>query len=181
LLPANEVTWGMITAYMAGIGAIISTYIFSMLWERKVNPLVFTYAMLCGMVAIGSPLLSVGPWGALLIGFVAGALSTTAFIKLQPWLCRKMGVLDVMGVHNLHGLGGWFGAVVGAVLTAGIVNIYAAVGAFVIALVAGAITGVVLRVTRGKMDKQFTDESDFLLWHPEPLEMKETGELLGEF
>jgi ammonium transporter Rh len=180
LLPMNEVTWGMTTAYMAGMGAIISTYIFCMLWERRVNPLIFTYAMLAGMVAIGSPLLAVGPWGALLIGFVAGALSTTAFVKLQPWLAKTLGVLDVMGVHNLHGVGGWIGALIAAAITAGMANVYAAVGVFVISLVAGGITGIVIRFTRGDMPVQFADDTDFLLWHPEPLEVLPTGEVVTE-
>jgi len=168
-LDANLVTWGMTTAYMAGIGAIISTYIVDMLLEKKVNPLVFTYAMLAGMVSIGSPLLAVGPWGALLVGLAAGAISTVSFVKLQPWLTTKLGALDVMGVHNLHGVGGWFGALVCAAIFAGWVNVVSAAGVFVISLVAGGITGVVLRATRGKMPVMFADNTDFHLWNHEPL------------
>jgi ammonium transporter Rh len=92
----------MFTAYMAGLGSIITTYIFCMIWQKKVDPLVFTYAMLAGLVAIGSPLISVDPWTALGIGLAAGALSATCFIKLHPWLCAKMGVLDVMVFSVLY-------------------------------------------------------------------------------
>jgi len=173
LLPGDQVNWGMFTCYMAGIGSIISAYIFCMIYEKKVNPLVYTYAMLCGPVAIGSPLLSVGPWGALLVGLIAGFISTTCFIYLQPRLCKAMGVLDVMGVHNLHGVGGWFGALVCAGIAAGSVNIISAVGVFVISLVTGMISGVILKGTRGRMDVLFKDDTDFTLWHPEPLGMKD--------
>jgi len=59
LLPSDQVTWGMITCYMAGLGSIITTYLICQIVQKKVNPLIYTYAMLAGPVAIGSPLLSV--------------------------------------------------------------------------------------------------------------------------
>jgi ammonium transporter Rh len=162
---------------MAGLGSIISTYIFCMIYEKKVNPLVYTYAMLCGPVAIGSPLLVVGPWGALLVGLGAGFISATCFIYLQPKLCKAMGVLDVMGVHNLHGVGGWFGAIVCAGIAAGGVNIVSAVGVFIISLVTGAITGGIIKATRGRMEDHelFRDDVDFSMWHEEPFELQEDG------
>jgi ammonium transporter Rh len=46
---------------MAGLGSIISAYVMCMIYEKKVNPLVYTYALLAGPVAIGSCLLVVGP------------------------------------------------------------------------------------------------------------------------
>lgn len=173
LLPANMVSWGMFTCYMAGLGSVISTYFVCMALEKKVNPLVYTYAMLGGMVAIGSPLLSVGPWGALLIGLIAGVISATSFIKLAPWLHNKTGVLDVMGVNNLHGVCGWWGAISCAIITANFINIVSAVGVFVVALIGGLITGLIVRATRGRMDVLFADKTDFLLWHPEPLSIED--------
>lgn len=171
LLPADQVTWAMFTCYMAGLGSIIGTYVFCVIWEKKVNPLVYTYAMLAGPVAIGSPLLSVSPWTALGIGLAAGAISATCFIKLHPWLCEKLGVLDVMGVHNLHGVLGVFGAICGAVFAAGLINIVSLVGIMVISLVTGGITGIILKATRGKMEigQLMTDASDFSGWKAEPI------------
>lgn len=164
LLPADQVTWGLITCYMAGLGSIITTYVVCQVVQKKVNPLIYTYAMLAGPVAIGSPLLSVNQWGALIIGLLAGALSALAFIYLQPWLCKKAGVLDVMGVHNLHGVGGWIGALSIVVLTGTITNAIAAVGVMVIALVTGAVTGAVVRATRGRIKDEllFNDDADFI-------------------
>ncbi len=171
LLPADQATWAMFTCYMAGFGSIIGTYIMCMVLEKKINPLVFTYAMLAGPVAIGSPLISVGPWTALGIGLVAGLISATCFIKLQPWLCEKLGVLDVMGVHNLHGVLGVFGAICGAIFAGAMVNITSLIGVIVICLVTGGITGIILKATRGKMDisEMMTDESDFIGWRAEPI------------
>lgn len=177
LLPADEVNWGMITCYMAGIGSIISAYVCCVIYEKRVNPLVYTYALLCGPVAIGSCLLVVGPWGALLVGIMAGIISATSFIYIHPRLCKVMGVLDVMGVHNLHGVGGWFGAISCAALAAGGVNVVSAVGVFVISLVTGMITGLIIKATRGTMEDSdlFRDDKTFSLWHEEPFGLAEDG------
>ncbi len=162
LLPAESVTWGTITCYMAGVGSIISTYFMCVFLQGKVNPLIFTYAMLCGPVAIGAPLLSVGPWGALVIGLIAGAVSTVCFVYLQPWLCSKLGVLDVMGVHNLHGVGGWMGAIICAIIVGSVANIIAAVVVVVITVVLGAVVGLIIKFTRGDMELLCDDDTDFI-------------------
>lgn len=168
-LDLEYVTWGTITCYMAGIGSIISAYLVCMYCQGKVNPLTYTYAMLCGPVAIGAPLLSVGPWGALLIGIVAGAISALCFIYLQPWFCKKLGVLDVMGVHNLHGVGGWLGAIFCTVIIAvsvgtgaALATIGMAVVVCVLSIVIGAVMGLILKVTRGEIDGFATDDVDFI-------------------
>jgi ammonium transporter Rh len=164
LLPADQVTWGLITCYMAGLGSIITTYVICQIVQKKVNPLIYTYAMLAGPVAIGSPLLSVNQWGALVIGLVAGAVSALAFIYLQPWLCKKAGVLDVMGVHNLHGVGGWIGALSIVVITGTFTNALAAVSVVVITMVGGIIVGAIVRLTRGRVTEEllFNDDADFI-------------------
>ncbi len=171
LLPADLTNWGMFTAYMAGLGSVISAY-FTCIWlQKRVDPLVYAYALLAGLVAIGSPLVSVGPWTALLIGLVAGAASVISFLKLHDWLAKKTGVLDVMGVHNLHGVPGIIGGVAGAIFAAGMINIVAVVGVLILSLIFGAITGAILRVTRGRMDAEmmFRDDADFLGWKSEPV------------
>ena len=164
LLPSDQVTWGMITCYMAGLGSIITTYIVCQLVQKKVNPLIYTYAMLAGPVAIGSPLLSVNQWGALVVGLVAGTISALSFIYLQPRLCKFLGVLDVMGVHNLHGMAGWVGALSVVVITGTFTNAIAAVGTAVLTLVGGLIVGVIIRATRGKIADEdlFNDDADFI-------------------
>ena len=110
LLPAEEVFHGMMVCYMGGIGSILSAWVVCTLIQKKVNPLIYTYAMLAGPVAIGTPLVMIGPWAAIIVGIIAGALSALSFIYLQPRLCKALGAVDVMGVHNLHGVGGWVGA-----------------------------------------------------------------------
>ena len=169
LLDMEDFALGTATCYMAGLGSIVSAYAVCMICQKKVNPLTYTYAMLAGPVAIGAPLLSVSPWGALVIGLVAGAVSAACFIYLQPWLCGKLGVLDVMGVHNLHGMAGWTGAIACAValfisgnMDGGLANIVMAAIIFAISLVGGAITGVIIRLTKGKPMEMFSDDYDFI-------------------
>ena len=167
LLPMDMVFWGMMVCYMGGIGSILSAWLVCTIIQKKVNPLIYTYAMLAGPVAIGAPLLMLGPWAALLVGLVAGAVSALSFIYLQPFLCAKLKTLDVMGVHNLHGVAGWIGVVVsviaitmGAEHAAGadaVSNIIAAVFVFVATLILGIVVGIILKVTRGS----FTDEQAF--------------------
>ena len=169
-LGLEYVTWGTVTCYMAGIGSVISAYLVCMYCQGKVNPLTYTYAMLCGPVAIGAPLLSVGPWGALLIGIIAGAVSALCFIYLQPWFCKKIGVLDVMGVHNLHGVGGWMGAIFCTIIilasggsgSEAAATIAMAVIVCVLSIVVGAIVGVIMKVTRGDIEDFATDDVDFI-------------------
>jgi len=110
LLPADQVNWGMITCYMAGLGSIISAYVMCMIYEKKVNPLVYTYALLAGPVAIGSCLLVVGPWGALLIGIVFSAVGGLVLglvrfqgvASLPPSLSPTFLQLDFSGLLSLE-------------------------------------------------------------------------------
>lgn len=162
LLPADQVTWGTITCYMAGVGSIISTYFVCSAVQGKINSLVFTYAMLCGPVAIGAPLLSVGPWGALLIGLIAGAVSSLCFIYLQPWFTRKIGAMDIMGVHNLHGIGGWMGAIFVSIVVGSVASLGIAVIVFLVTLVLGFVVGAIVRLTRGNMEAICDDDTDFI-------------------
>lgn len=162
-----DITMGTITCYMAGIGSIISAYLVCQGIQKKVNPLIYTYALLAGPVAIGSPLLAwdmnVAPWAALALGLLAGAISALSFIYLHPWLCKKAGVLDVMGVHNLHGVGGWLGALTAAVVVSGALtaNVTAAVSVCLIGLGTGGVCGLVMKFTR-KEQEWFTDDTDFI-------------------
>ncbi|CUF55143.1 ammonium transporter, putative, partial [Bodo saltans] len=58
------------------------------------------------------------PYGALMIGTAAGAVSTFGYRWLQPRLERWIGLMDTCGVHNLHGMPGVVGALVGVLVTA---------------------------------------------------------------
>jgi len=170
LLLPEEATCVMINCYMSGFGSMVSAYLvcFALDKEHKVNPVVYIYAMLGGPVASSSTLLLANPWTSLLVGIVAGALSALAFTYLQGWLCNKLGVLDVMGVHNLHGVCGWISLITGAMLAGDIVNIWAGLLTCAYGIVSGLVVGVILRATRGKMEVLFSDQAEFTGYNPDP-------------
>lgn len=161
LLAPEDVTTGAMTCYMAGIGSVLSAYLVCQIVQKKVNPLIYTYAMLAGPVAIGAPLLLVGPWAALLTGIIAGAVSALAFIFLQPWLAEKTSTMDVMGVHNLHGVGGWIGVIVSVICLGEIENLYWGIIVALLALACGFAVGLLMKYTRGSMDVIIDDSTDF--------------------
>lgn len=147
LLPANEVIPAMINCFLALTASVLTTYLACYLLQRKIDPLVYTYAILAGGVAIGATVNLVTPLTAWIIGALGGIISTLSFIYVDGWLHRRTGVLDTMGVHNLHGVPGIFGGLV-AMVVAGAPGsqAVAVLGAILIGLVTGIGSGVVLRV-----------------------------------
>merc|ERR1712072_88094 len=72
-------------------------------------------ATLAGGVSVGSASdLVVTASVAMCIGSVAGILSAAGFIWIGPAL-SKSGIYDTCGVHNLHGMPGVLGGIVGAI------------------------------------------------------------------
>jgi len=68
-------------------------------------------ATLAGGVAVGtSSDLILSPYTAMLIGMIAGTLSTYGYVFISPWLERK-GIRDTCGIHNLHGMPGVLGGI----------------------------------------------------------------------
>jgi ammonium transporter Rh len=87
--------------------------------ENKFDMVSIQNATLAGGVAVGSSSdLVIQPWGAILIGCVAGIISVTGYVYIQPMLAKQFGLDDTCGVHNLHGLPGIVGALGGAISAA---------------------------------------------------------------
>ena len=73
-------------------------------------------ATLAGGVSVGSASDLVVTGGtAMAIGAVAGIVSAIGYLRLSSFLLKKIQLHDTCGVHNLHGLPGILGAVIGAV------------------------------------------------------------------
>jgi len=130
-------------------------------------------ATLAGGVAVGASCDVLGkPWTSILIGFIAGTISVLGFEYLSPILQKKMRLYDTAGIHNLHGLPGVFGSIVGIILAAqasadelgpSLVSIFPGIAAgrtpfqqaqfqasalassILFAVVGGMITGLILR------------------------------------
>jgi ammonium transporter Rh len=80
----------------------------------KLDMEVVLNATLAGGVSVGSSSDLVVTAGiAMAIGALSGIISALGFLKLNGWLREKIGLFDTCGVHNLHGIPGILGAVIG--------------------------------------------------------------------
>ncbi|XP_041037645.1 ammonium transporter Rh type B-A-like isoform X1 [Carcharodon carcharias] len=85
--------------------------------EGKLDMVHIQNAALAGGVALGTAgEMMITPYGSMIVGLIAGIISTLGFKFLTPILDSKLKIQDTCGVHNLHGLPGILGAVVGAIL-----------------------------------------------------------------
>mmetsp|Transcript_84447 Transcript_84447/g.116677 ORF Transcript_84447/g.116677 Transcript_84447/m.116677 type:complete len:187 (+) Transcript_84447:581-1141(+) len=76
-------------------------------------------ATLAGGVAIGSASdLVVSAAISILVGSFAGVISAMGFLHLGPYLQKSIGLHDTCGVHNLHGIPGVIGGIVGSIAVA---------------------------------------------------------------
>ncbi|XP_069166057.1 ammonium transporter Rh type B-like isoform X2 [Procambarus clarkii] len=105
----------VINTYLALSGSTLASFIVSSVTHKqhKWTMVHVQNATLAGGVAVGAVAgLMIQPWGALLLGYCAGTLSTLGYTHLQGWLQEKTRLHDTCGVHNLHGLPGLLSACV---------------------------------------------------------------------
>lgn len=82
----------------------------------KLNMEVMLNATLAGGVSVGSSSdLVVTASAAMGIGCAAGFISALGFLFLGKFLREKIGLYDTCGVHNLHGLPGVLGGIIGSI------------------------------------------------------------------
>uniref|UniRef100_A0AAY4DQV2 Ammonium transporter AmtB-like domain-containing protein n=1 Tax=Denticeps clupeoides TaxID=299321 RepID=A0AAY4DQV2_9TELE len=84
--------------------------------EGKLDMVHIQNAALAGGVAVGTAgEMMLTPFGSMIVGFLAGVISVLGFKYLTPLLESKLKIQDTCGVHNLHGMPGVLGAIVGAI------------------------------------------------------------------
>jgi ammonium transporter Rh len=100
-------------------GSSLATFIVTSMHGRGILIEDMQHASIVGGVAIGA---SAGvlylPPVALVIGFLAGVISTNALHYLNKKLEKSLKLFDVLGVHSTHGLPGIFGGVASAIIIA---------------------------------------------------------------
>lgn len=146
-------------------------------------------ATLAGGVAIGSCSdLVVEPAAAILIGALAGFLSTYGYHAITPAISKALNVDDTCGVHNLHGMPGVLGAVVSMIVvgmatpeaygstwsntfdvdeTPGqqvIKQLWALLSTLVIAVASGVLTGHIVKKTTVSPAWPHEAFSDHIMW-----------------
>ncbi|CAH3195186.1 unnamed protein product [Porites evermanni] len=114
----------VINTYFSLAAACVTTFALSPVFQReggkwRLSMVHVQNATLAGGVAIGTASnMSISPWGALLIGCCAGALSTVGYAYVTPFLTKYTKTHDTCGVNNLHGMPGILGAIAGAIAAA---------------------------------------------------------------
>uniref|UniRef100_A0A674PR71 Rh family B glycoprotein n=1 Tax=Takifugu rubripes TaxID=31033 RepID=A0A674PR71_TAKRU len=87
--------------------------------DGKLDMVHIQNAALAGGVAVGTAgEMMLTPFGSMIVGFMAGIISVLGFKFLSPILEDKLKIQDTCGIHNLHGMPGVLGAIVGAVTAA---------------------------------------------------------------
>lgn len=106
----------IVNTVMAISGSCITACAVSRIFKQKLDMEVVLNATLAGGVSVGSASDLVVTGGtAMAIGGLAGIVSAIGFLKLSKFLLNKIQLHDTCGVHNLHGLPGVLGAVIGAI------------------------------------------------------------------
>ncbi|NP_001316283.1 ammonium transporter Rh type B [Kryptolebias marmoratus] len=104
--------------YYSLAACTLSTYGMSALTahDGKLDMVHIQNAALAGGVAAGTAgEMMLTPFGSMIVGFLAGIISVLGYKYLSPILEEKLRIQDTCGVHNLHGMPGVLGAIVGAV------------------------------------------------------------------
>lgn len=106
----------IVNTVLAISASCISACACSRIFKGKLDMEVVLNATLAGGVSVGSSSDLVVTGGtAMAIGALAGIVSCVGFLYLSEFLREKIGLHDTCGVHNLHGLPGVLGAVIGAI------------------------------------------------------------------
>ncbi|CDQ75747.1 unnamed protein product [Oncorhynchus mykiss] len=126
--------------------------------------------------------MDIGPFGAMIIGFVAGIVSTLGFKFLTPILASSLGIQDTCGVHNLHGMPGILGGIAGIVAVAlgkkkgsAAMQGAALASSLGFALVGGTITGLIMKLPFWGQPPDQNCFDDSIYWEV-PGEEEEEGE-----
>ncbi|SNR69477.1 ammonium transporter [Desulfurobacterium atlanticum] len=136
-----------VTTTMAMCAGAISAMIVS-----KFDPLATANGFLAGLVAICSGTDVVSPFGAIVIGLIAGAQVPIVFSLLE-----KLGIDDACGIFPVHFGGGAVGAILAGVFGTkalgglGDVNLIQQVIATVLCLVYGVIAGYIAAKVAGAL------------------------------
>ncbi|KAK4287949.1 hypothetical protein Pmani_038997, partial [Petrolisthes manimaculis] len=119
--PGDDQHRAIINTYISLVACCVTTFALSSILqkEKKFDMVHIQNSTLAGGVAIGTAAdLMVQPWGALLIGILAGTVSVLGYMYLTPFLCARLRIHDTCGVHNLHGIPGVLAGIIGCVCAA---------------------------------------------------------------
>ncbi|NXT55420.1 RHBGA protein, partial [Pluvianellus socialis] len=113
--------WAVLNTYFSLAASTLAAFVLSpVLQEESTLRMVqIQDATLAGIAMMGTAgEMLVTPFGALIAGFLSGLIPPLGFRFLTPILHSKLKIQDACGIHNVHGLPGILGALLGTLLTA---------------------------------------------------------------
>jgi ammonium transporter Rh len=164
IVPVEAIPSTVINVILALAGSTLATYVFSIFLRKKILAADIANAALAGGVAIGSTCDTASPGAAMLIGVIAGAISTFGFAIIQVKLQNKLKLIDTCGVSNLHGIPGILGGLSALVVLGNVDYSSQLLGiaiACVVAIVTGLISGKII-LFFGTRFVPYQDSEEFL-------------------
>jgi len=164
LVPVDAIPHTVVNVFLALCGSTLATYLATVLIRGKVSIADIANAALAGGVAIGATCDYASHPQAMIVGVIAGAISTVGFSVLQCKQQQFHKIVDTCGVSNLHGIPGIFGGLAAIVIVPGLdvsaqLKAIAITGA--IAIVAGLACGKIISLF-GKTRELYNDNAEFL-------------------
>jgi ammonium transporter Rh len=147
LVPIEAIPHTVVNVFLALCGSTLATYITSVSIRGKASIADIANAALAGGVAIGATCDFASHPQAMLIGAIAGVLSTVGYAVFQEKNQKLLKFIDTCGVSNLHGIPGLFGGLAAIVIVDGL-DVSAQLKGIgitiVIAIVGGLLTGKII-------------------------------------
>lgn len=164
LVPVEAIPHTVVNVFLALCGSTLITYIVSIAIRGKINVADIANAALAGGVAIGSTCDYASHPVAILIGIIAGAVSTIGFAVVQSKQQKLIKSVDTCGVTNLHGLPGLLGGFSAIFVVNGLNVSNQISGIFITiisALILGFLTGKIISLF-GHRKEAYIDAEEFM-------------------
>jgi len=107
----------IVNTFLSLCACVASSFVFSRILENKFEAVHVQNSTIAGGVVMGvAAHLQMSPAGALGAGWISGMASVYGFVYLAPRLNNKLGVQDICGINNLHGMPGLLGSLMAVFL-----------------------------------------------------------------
>jgi len=163
LVPIEAIPHTVVNVFLALCGSTLATYFVSVKIRGKVLIADIANAALAGGVAIGATCDFATHPQAIIIGLIAGVISTVGFAVLQNKQQNFHKIVDTCGVSNLHGLPGIFGGLCAIVVIQGIdvgSQLKGIAVTVLIAVISGLVSGKIISYF-GKSKELYNDVAEF--------------------
>ncbi|PLX06586.1 MAG: ammonium transporter [Marinilabiliales bacterium] len=164
LVPLEAIPHTVVNVFFALCGSTLITYIASISIRCKINAADIANAALAGGVAIGSTCDHASHGGALVIGLIAGAVSTIGFAIIQAKQQKMIKIVDTCGVTNLHGIPGILGGFAAMIVVSGLNTADQLSGIFITivsSLIFGFLSGKIISIF-GHRKVAYVDAEEFM-------------------